>query len=211
MKFELSKSLEDEELEEIDIDWNDFNSEYDEPVTETEKEFAENFQELLQNLIYTDESLDESFVNNIELQKHFYKHCVTNNNFKSNSQKILYDFTKMSEYNKYEKFVSNKVLTTKYQIPSLLDEEWISKCMRKLFEGDTAVLFLTSCGLKNIKGPVMLGFYAFSSDVSTNYNSQNAISLIVLSPKGKTITLFAIDGKTLQNKVLSIIKKFSVN
>ena len=194
----------------IDTDWEDFNSPDEEPITKEQEDFAEELFNFLQELVNKEENLTEEFISNSTLNRHFYKHSLANrNDKKSNRQTIWYDFKYINEYKNYEELISEKVIKTKYQIPSLLDTNLITNYTHELFKGNTSILFTTSCGFTNAIGKIMIGLYAYSTDVTTNYTKGNTVSVLILSPTGKTLSLYSVDANYLENKLNSLIKKYS--
>lgn len=191
-------------------DFDDFNSADEEPITKSQEEFANELFDFLQELIDIEEQLTEEFVSKSTLNTHFYKHSLAGRDNKISSQQdIWYDFKYVNEYKKYEDVISQQVIKTKYMIPSLLDNKLIERYMHKLFEGGKSVLFTTMCGFTNKTGNVMIGIYAYSTDVTTNYKTANTVTLVILTPTGKTISMYPVDATYLETKLNNIIKKHS--
>lgn len=183
-------------------DFSDYDD-YDDDVRET---FAKDLFDLLTDIIKLDKYIIEKFTSDKNEVEHFKKHCVGKENAKSSKGKILYDFTDSSQYSEYEKKITSEIQNTDMIIDSLDDYEEIMKCMRKLFEGNCAVTFTKSCGLKDETGHISLSFCSYSSSVTTNYDGGNTIDVCIKGKKNRTVTLYAVDTHKLQNRLNNIIK-----
>lgn len=209
---ELNNISNDQEDDDLDFD----ASELREP-TEEEIAFAEDVYKVFQELINNeDQNSDEEFTSTSSLVNHFNKHCLgKNTNKKSNRQNVFYDFKHINQYkDREDKLNANiKKLSTssKNIIGSLLDNEDVIKKFRVFFTGDKYLIFPPSCGFMKDNKYIILGLYAFSSNVTTNYESNNTIDLIIMSVPGKTVTMYPVDANYLENKLNNIIKNYNVN
>ena len=94
-------------------------------------------------------------------------------------------------------------------IESLDDYDTIVKYMRKLFEGNCAVTFAKSCGLRNSNYPISVSLVSYSSDKTNNYGAGNTIDVCIKGRKNRTVTLYAVDAHRVQNRLNSIIRNYS--
>lgn len=194
------------ELENIDDDWTDYD---EDNITEQEQEFANDIFDMIQSEVNKTNDLTEEFTGQRSANKHFDWHCLgTNTSRKSKRANVFYDFKDVSQYVEYEHKINNKMRTPDITVASLLDTELVLDAFEKLFEGNTCVLFSTPCGFKNDSGPVMFGMHSFSSDVTKNYE-ENTIDFIILTPRYKTVTLYAVSGSYVETKFNNIIKKYN--
>ena len=187
---------------------------YDDGVTEQDEKFAEALFNLLQELVNT-EDLNEAFINNYNLQNHFYKHCLgVNSNKKSSRQTVYYDFKYVNQYKDYQSYVLNKVskeaesVENKGYINSLYDSDKVKKAIYNLFKGNSCIYFPPIVGLHNQFGGFAVGLHAYATDVTTNY-IHNTIDLILITKSGKTLTLYPVDANYLENKLNNLIKNYS--
>jgi hypothetical protein len=189
----------------------DFKYEYDDNYDENiGRQFAKDIEDMLYDLIKHSDNVNEEFISNKDLKDHFKKHCIAKRtNVKSNRTNVFYDFKDISQYVEYDKKVSDMIEKTKYTIGYLYDYDKIYKYFRKLFEGNIAIQFCNSCGLKNKTSNITISVIAFSSNVTKNYKGGNTVDICVKDSRGKTITLFPVDVNYLQNKINNIIKKYS--
>lgn len=196
----------DEEYIEYD-DWAEDTS--DKEYTHEEIEFAFDFYDFIQDLIFTEDSINEEFLTQENLLVHYRNHCLHGNKkLKSVRTHIYYDFETVDEYSSYEKQILSKFNSSSLIINSLYEKDKVIKLTRKLFEGGKCLVFTPSCGFVDESGQqVYLGIYAFSTDKTTNY-SKNTVSLIVVKlNKIHTKTIYSIDANYLETKLNNIIKK----
>lgn len=199
---------------EIEDIWDmDFEDEDSEKITNEEEEFAEEVGSFIQSLIdgeVLSDDIGEEFVSENALNNHFNWHCIGKHVDRvSKKGNIFYDFTNKDKYRLYEDKINNAILKSALSVVSLFDTDNVVKGFRKLFEGNIALQFGLSCGFRNDKGPVYVGFYAYSSNVTQNYNGGNTVDLCIISPKGKTVTLYPLDAHYVQTKFNSMIEKHS--
>lgn len=221
--------LEEETKEEIDEelyddDWTiedeeDFNAYDEEPITKEQEQFYQEIKNVLQSLIDDDEDkedenkeLNEKFVSNKELKRHFFKHCLANDRSKvSTKNKVYYDFNDVQEYSNYENelnknFQSNSdtiILSDPYNI------EEVNDAFLQLFKNNTYIIFGWEWNLTNNIGIVQLRIHSFASNVTTNYKTNDTFDIIIRTPRNKSITLYAIDLSRMKNKIFNILKKYS--
>lgn len=164
--------------------------------------------DLLQS--YIPQGLNEDFLlNQGNLTHHFRKHCLGNFDKKSTNYSVYYDFTDIQQYIEYEKELQNSIGgSNTIRIQSLNDEELVVKSFNKLFEGNCFLVFTTMCGLHNVSGDVILCIHSYANDVTTNYTKGNSLDLIVLTASMKTITLYPISAKYLENKIKNIFATY---
>lgn len=192
----------------FDIDW-DILDEDIKPISKEELEFGEEMFDLFQSLINNEQHLTEEFTSKNSLKTHYEQHCIGNNPFKkSTKHNIYYDFTNIDKYRIYENKINNIVNSTNMRINYLGDVETINKYFRKLYEGNQAILFTTSCAFTNNIGSVELAVHAYATDKTENYKAGNTVNFLVLS-RGKTVTMYSIDAYYLQTKLNNIIKKYT--
>lgn len=198
-----------EELNSLDEDFIDINPPDQESVSEFQIEFAKEFYNFMQGFIEK-ESLKEEFTSTANLQLHYDKHCLAEDlEKKSDRYNVYYDFNNVDRYRVYGNKISDALEISPNRIPSLLDFDKMINYLRKLFEGNCYILFTTSCGFENDKGPVMMGLHSFASSVTTNYKNQNTLDLVVISPTFKIISLYPVDAHYFKTKFNSIIKRFN--
>ena len=200
------------ELDDLD---DDFNSNDYMPASDIEYEIAAEIFDFLQDIIDREDSLTEDFTSYSKLEYHFNRHCLgLNPDGKKVSQytKVYYDFKYLNEYRNYEESINKKMinLPLAYQ-PTLLDTETLFKCFRKLFEGNFSMLLPAGAGFENDLGPVQIGLNSFATKYTSNYKAGNTINMIILTPKNKTITMYAIDAHYLETKLNNIIEKYNAN
>ena len=172
----------------------------------TSDDIAEEIEEFIYSLIPRD-VLEEKWTSNDNAYDHFSKHCISSTNRKSTKDNILYDFTDISEYEKYEKQLSKKIINTDNTISSLIDTETIFEELNNLLNKPTSILFFCSCGFKNSKGKFQVAFNSFANDVTKNYNS-DTVDFVILTKDNRTITMFPIDVSLVEDKFNSIIHKY---
>lgn len=204
MNDNIKQALND--LENIDDDWTDYDEDI---ITEQEQEFANELFDMIQAEVDKSNELTEEFTGKRSANKHFEWHCLgTDKSRKSKRSNVFYDFKDVSQYIEYEQEVNNKMRTPDITIASLLDTKLVLTAFDKLFEGNMSVLFSTPCGFKNDSGPIMFGMHSYSSDVTTNYE-ENTIDFIILTPRYKTVTLYAVSSSYVETKFNNIIKKYN--
>lgn len=204
MNDNIKQALND--LENIDDDWTDYD---EDTVTEQEQEFANDIFDLIQSEVDKSNELTEEFTGQRSANKHFDWHCLgTDSSKKSRRSNVFYDFKDVSQYIEYEHKINNMLRTPDMTIASLLDTELVLSAFEKLFEGNTSILFSTPTGFKNTSGSVMFGIHSYSSDVTTNYE-ENTIDFIILTPRYKTVTLYAVSSSYVETKFNNIIKKYN--
>lgn len=211
----------DEEL--CDDDWTqedeeDFNTYDEESITPKQEQFYEEVRDALQSLIDDEDKenenkeLDEDFVSNKELKKHFFRHCLANDRSKVSTRKVVYyDFNNIQEYSEYENelnknFQSNSdtiILSDPYNI------EEVNDAFLQLFKNNTYIIFGWEWNLTNNIGIVQLRVHSFASNVTTNYKANDTLDIIIRTPRNKSITLYAIDLSRMKNKIFNILKKYS--
>ncbi len=188
---------------EDDMDFSDFES-YEDEYSEA---FGSEMLSFLNDIIKQSDAINEDFTSDKNEKVHFNKHCIGKSTSKrSGSGRIYYDFTDRSQYVQYEDKITSAIRATDMMVDSLDDYSNIIKYMRKLFEGDQTVIFTKSCGLKDSKGHISLSFHAYSSDVTTNYNKGNTIDVCIKGKGNNTVSLYAIDAHSAQNRLNNIIK-----
>lgn len=200
------------ELDDLD---DDFNSNDYIPASDIEYEIAAEVFDFLQGIVDREDSLTEDFTSYNKLEYHFNRHCLgLHPDSKKVSQytKVYYDFKYLNEYRNYEESINKKMinLPLAYQ-PTLLDTETLFKCFRKLFEGNFSMLLPAGAGFENDLGPVQIGLNSFATKYTSNYRAGNTINMIILTPKNKTITMYAIDAHYLETKLNNIIEKYNTN
>ena len=196
-----------EDFEEDRYDESDY---YEEGahLSDEELEIGNQLTDVLQGLI-DDEVIDEEFVSERSLVRHYNTHCIADHtDRKSNRHNVFYDFKNIDKYRVYEDKINRQIDETPYYISSLFDEELCRKYFRKLFEGNVSLRFTLSCNLRNNEGLVELGLHSFASNYTTNYNGGNTIDMSIRSPKGETITFYAVDAHYLENKINNIFSNY---
>jgi hypothetical protein len=185
------------------MDYSDYDF-YDDEIREV---FANDIRDFIQDVIDKFSYISEEFTSDKNLRVHFSKHCVSDDAEKrSTRRRVYYDFTDKSQYLEYEKEISDKIRNTDLIIDSFDEYETIMKYMRKLFEGNTTVTFSKMCGLSDNTGKISVSFISYSSDVTSNYSSNNTIDVCIKGRGNKTVTLYAVDANYLQNRLNNIIK-----
>lgn len=192
-----------------DIVGNDFDD--DELFTNEivdDNNSSKELYDLLQS--YIPQELTEDFLlHPSKVKQHFNKHCLGTKDKKSNNYTVYYDFTDIQQYLDYEKELQNSIGgSNTIRIQSLNDEELVVKAFNKLFEGDCFLVFTTMCELHNVSGDVILCIHSYANDVTTNYTKGNPLDLCVLSANMKTITLYPISAKYLENKIKNIFAHY---
>lgn len=187
----------------------EFNCDDCEPITDKEEQFADNLFDLIQSLVIHD-NLNEVFTSEDGLKKHFFQHCIADKpERKSKRSNIYYDFTDINKYREYEKSIANQVLDTDNIVTSLYDTKHIYKLFRNLFKGGESIYFTTSCGFSNTAGPVSIGINAYASNYTKNYSS-NTVNFLVITGRGRTITMYPIDAHYLETKLNNLVKDFGI-
>lgn len=214
---------EDKNVELYNDDWTqgdeeDFNTYDEESITPKQEQFYEEVRDALQSLIDDEDKenenkeLDEDFVSNKELKKHFFRHCLANDRSKVSTRKVVYyDFNNIQEYSKYENelnknFQSNSdtiILSDPYNI------EEVNDAFLQLFKNNTYIIFGWEWNLTNNIGIVQLRVHSFASNVTTNYKANDTLDIMIRTPRNKSITLYAIDLFRMKNKIFNILKKYS--
>ena len=92
---------------------------------------------------------------------------------------------------------------------TLNDTKGVLKALNKLFEGNKTIKFEISCGFFNNVGKVMVGINSFSSDKTKNYSGGNTVDVLILSRRGKTISMYPIGSHYLETKFNNILQKHS--
>ena len=191
--------------EDDDTDFTDYDEEMysDEQV----QAFSRDMYNFLQDIIDQSGLIDEELTSGKNLNVHYGKHCISDKEDRqSTRQRIYYDFTNKSQYFEYEKKISNDIRNTDYIIDSFDDYEAVMEYMRKLFEGNAAVTFSKSCGLKRDGKAVSVSFVSYSSDAASNYDSGNTVDVCIKGRKNNTVTLYAVDAHDVERKLNNIIK-----
>ena len=201
-----------------DIDnFNDLDDDFDDPyymgVSEQEEAFAEDLFKFLQGEIDKSDILEEEFTGYESLKKHFYLHCIGKNaSNKSQHSSVKYDFTDMSQYREYEKRLIANIRQDGDNVisfASLLETQEVIDGFWKLFEGGKYLVFSKLCGFRNSQGPVLLVLHSFANIATENYNKENTIDLMILTPGYKTITLYPVAASYLETKFNNIIQKYT--
>ena len=214
---ELLEDLYDDDWTQEDEDDIE-NYEEDNPITPEQKAFGEELKDFFQSLIDKeiedeDIDLDEEFVSNSSLNKHFYKHCLASiPNRKSKPTNIYYDFNSLKQYENYEKNIDSKFDIGNKNLKVLqgpFNINLVNEMFRKLFEGDFYLTLGWSWGFSNGNNAVQLNLHSFSSDVTTNYKGGNTIDLMIRTSVPKTITLYPEEASRLKNKLIHIFDKYS--
>ena len=200
-----------DELENLEEDWEDFNDPDWVPPTEEEEAFAKELFDMLQAEIDKNELINEEFTSYSNLERHFLRHCIGKSDKKSSRSNIYYDFTDVSQYKNHEKEITSHLSqdNTIEIVASLLDTEVVLNAFRRLFEGNTYVLFSRLCEFRNNDGEVAIGMHSFANNTTQNYASDNTIDLLILSKNMRTITMYPIALSYLETKFNNIIKKYS--
>lgn len=191
-------------------DWTDYsdNDSYDDAIG---KSFCADITDILNDLIDESDIIKEDFTSERNMRNHFEKHCLGHSRNKhSTRQNVYYAFNDNSKYCDYEKFISNRFADADVIFGSLYAYDDIIKALKKLFIGNYLIRFGTGCGLRSGGIPVSLSIYAFSSNVTENYQGGNTVDICIKNGGGKTITLYAVDANYLQNKFNNLIKKYCV-
>lgn len=200
-----------DELTNIDDDYDDFNSDDYVEITDADTEFATDIFNIIQSLIDNEiTEINENFISSSQLNRHFYKHCLVGKNKSSKASNVYYDFKYVNQYKNHEEHINSLVQQTKYIIPSLLDTELVCKYFRKLFEGNITLYFPTCNQFYNETGLVQIGLHSYCTNLTNNY-PYNTIDLIIMSPRGETITIYPVDAYYLQTKFNNIIDKHNKN
>lgn len=199
-------------LEEVDDDYDDFNDPDQRPFTEKEKKVAKEIFSLIQSLICEDDIITEEFESKNCLNRHYHKHCLNGYEDRvSTRQNVFYDFKNRDKYRVYGDKIGDLIKQTSNIIPTVNDLKLTYKHIRRLFEGNYPIRFSTSCGFTNKLGPICIGLYSFSSNVTTNYKGQNTIDLLIMSPQLKIISIYPVDANYFENKFNNILKKNNIN
>lgn len=190
-----------------DMDFTE-DADYDDSVGE---KFAKDMFDFLTDIIKLSGIVSESFTSDRNFNTHFAKHCIGNSRRRRRStpSTIYYDFTDSSQYFNYEKDVSKRISETDLIIESLDDYDTAMQYMRKLFEGNCAVTFAKSCGLRSNNYPISVSLVSYSSDNTKNYGAGNTIDVCIKGRKNRTVTLYAVDAHRVQNRLNSIIRNYS--
>ena len=202
----LEKDYMNEEYDIFD-EIDEYNEEnYDESIA---VKFEKDIRKFLNYIISLSNDLNENFTSSQNLRTHFNKHCLGHNQDKVSTRgRIYYDFNDNSKYSQYEKFISDEIRNTNYKIDSLYDYDIILRYMRKLFEGNTTVVFTDLCRI-NRNGIISITFHSFASDVTKNYNGGNTIDLCIRNSRNKTISLYPIDAYDVERRLNNTLANYS--
>ena len=193
-----------EELGEVD------NSELDEDdlvITEEDLKFEQAMIELF-NELNNEAELSEDFVTFDKLGEHFGKHCLASSSDKKSSRTdVYYDFTKLTDYAKRERFVSSCIGSEDaILIDSLLASEDVLEGFKELLHGNKTFIVAPTCGLRDSNGKLIsIIIHSFANDSTTNY-SGNTVDYMIRQ-RNKTKTLYAIDADYLKTKLNSVIHR----
>ena len=154
------------------------------------------------------EVITEDYQNEYQLKKHFYEHCLNNNEKrKSRKTNVYYDFDNIDDYKKYVDYLTTEVMETEVVVHTVYDKDLIQNAFEKLFNGES-IRFSPGCDLENKVGYVQVGFVNDNSIYTTNYSSPT-VSMIILALNGKTITAYPLDKDYSLTKFFNIIDKYS--
>lgn len=190
-----------------DIEFNRKDPNYFGKVSD---EIADDLYEFLSELTYN-ESLTEEWTSESNLKKHFNKHCIGTNKKQSNKSEILYDFTNIKDYEKYENKINNIALHSQCVITSLFNTTKVLSALKNISSKPISILFDTTCKFKNANGSVKIGLVSFADSVTKNYGSAHTVNIIIISKGDNTITMYPVDANKIENKLKNIVQKYNRN
>lgn len=182
------------------------------PVDEADIKLGDELKRIFQDIIDA-EDLTEHFISSKSAKDHFKKHCIGENEKKSTSQRVLYDFKTQTEYEAYEKRLAVEIADNYYSgectVLSFYDAEAILDKFKNFFDGEHYVNFAYSCGLESVHGdPVKLTVHNSCSAVTTNYNGKT-IDYRISNSVDRTVTLFPIAADKLEKAINRAIRNYS--
>lgn len=175
---------------------------------ETSDRIAEDLYDFFYELIAEEINLNESWTSNNNLKSHFKKHCVGKDGKKSTRSRIRYDFTTEDELKDYEDEVLYEILNTEHKFYSLKSTPEVLSALSNVSTQPMSVLFDTPCGFKNSNGKVKIGLNSFANSVTTNFPSADTVNLSIITDSNKTISMYAVDARLIENKVRNIINNY---
>ena len=187
-------------------EWKEAFEQYDEAIGEM---FFLDISDILHDLIVGSKVSENVHAPKHRLRGHFEDHCLAKSRSKvSVRERIYYDFKDNSQYVEYDRQISKQIEESKNMIGSLFDYEDILPALKRLFEGDSAVMFCNSCDLQRNGHTVSLSLVYFADSLTRNYKVGRTITVCIKNAKGKTIVLYPVDALLLKEEFGLLIEKY---